>query len=52
MDEGAFNSVNSCIGDEIAKVFGCEAEDTGLPYAEKNIEAGSDASISGGGVIS
>ena len=52
MDEGAFNSVNSCIGDEIAKVFGCEAEDTGLPYAEKNIEAGSDTSISGGGVIS
>ena len=52
MDEGAFNCVNLCIGDEIAKVFGCEAEDTALPYAEKSIEAGSDASISGGGVIS
>ena len=37
---------------EIAKVFGCEAEDTGLPYAEENIGAGLDAFIRSWGVIS
>ena len=28
--------VNLCIGDYLAKILGCEAKDTGLPYAEEN----------------
>ena len=46
MDEGAFNRVNLCIGDYVAKVFCCESKYTGLPYAEEHTGAGSDASES------